>query len=58
MRKIRSDCRVGSLERKLGLPSGAIRNPNGKDARSDKKIGNLRRDLEKHQNYRRMKSIG
>ena len=45
MRKIRSDCRVGSLERKLGLPSGAIRNPNGKDARSDKKIGNLRRDL-------------
>lgn len=47
MRKIRSDCRVGAFEKKHGLPPGAIRNPDGKDARSDKKIGNLRKDWEK-----------
>ena len=26
-RKLRSDCRVGTAEKKLGLPSGSIRNP-------------------------------
>ena len=46
MRKIRSDCRVGTLEKKYGLPSGAIRNPDGRDARADKKIGTLRKDWE------------
>lgn len=46
-RKIRSDCRVGTAERKYGLPSGSLRNPNGKDARSDKKIGTLRKDWKK-----------
>lgn len=44
-RKTRSDCTVGAFEKKHGLPSGAIRNPNGKDARADKKIGNLRKDF-------------
>ena len=43
-RKTRSDCTVGAFEKKHGLPS-AIRNPNGKDARADKKIGNLRKDF-------------
>ncbi len=47
VRKIRSDCRVGTLEKTRGLPPGSIRNPNGKDARSDKKIGTLRRDYER-----------
>ena len=47
-RKLRSDCRVGTAEKKLGLPAGSIRNPNGRDARSDKKIGTLRKDFEKN----------
>ncbi len=41
-RQIRSDIKVGTLERKLGLEPGAIRNPDGTDARSDKKLGTLR----------------
>lgn len=45
-RKLRGDARVGNVERKLGLPAGAIRNPNGRDARADKKIANLRKDFE------------
>ena len=44
-RKTRSDCTVGAFEKKHGLPSGAIRNPNSKDERADKKIGNLRKDF-------------
>lgn len=44
MRKIRSDCRVGTLEKKLGLPAGTIRNKNGRDTRSDKKIGTIRKE--------------
>lgn len=47
MRKTRGDCRVGTFEKKHGLPAGAIRNPDGKDARSDKLIKNLRKDYEK-----------
>lgn len=47
VRKTRSDCRVGTFERTRGLPAGSVRNPNGRDARSDKKIGNLRRDYER-----------
>jgi hypothetical protein len=45
-RKIRSDIRVGSLEKKLGLEAGAIRNPDGSDARSDKKLSTLRKEFE------------
>lgn len=41
-RKIRSDIKIGNLEKKLGLSKGAIRNPDGTDARSDKKLGTLR----------------
>jgi len=47
MRKIRSDCRVGTLEKKLGLPAGTIRNLNGRDTRSDKKIGTIRKERSK-----------
>ena len=47
MRKIRSDCTVGSLEKKLGLPAGTIRNENGRDTRSDKKIGTIRKERSK-----------
>lgn len=46
-RKIRSDCTVGTLERKLGLPPGTIRNKNGRDTRSDKLVKTLRADYER-----------
>ena len=48
IRKTRSDCRVGTFEKTRGLPAGSIRNPNGRDARSDKIIGNLRKDFKKN----------
>ena len=47
MRRIRSDCRVGTLEKKLGLPAGTFRNPDGRDTRSDKKIGTIRKERSK-----------
>lgn len=46
-RKIRSDIKIGNLEKKLGLGGGAVRNPDGSDARSDKKLGTLREEYEK-----------
>lgn len=46
-RKTRSDIKIGNLEKKLGLGKGAIRNPDGTDARSDKKLGTLRQDYDK-----------
>lgn len=46
-RKIRSDCTVGTLEKKLGVPEGTFRHPSGRDMRSDKKIGTLRKEAEK-----------
>lgn len=45
-RKVRKDCTVGTLEKKLGIP-GCIQNPNGRNARSDKTIGSLRKDYDK-----------
>lgn len=50
MRKTRSDCTVGSFEKKHGLPSGIIRNKDGRDTRSDKKIGTIRKGYEKEAN--------
>ena len=46
-RKVRSDCTVGALERNLGLPAGTIRNSNGRDTRSDKLVGTIRKEAEK-----------
>lgn len=46
-RKIRSDCTVGTLEKKFGLPAGTIRNKDGRDTRSDKKVGTIRKEAEK-----------
>lgn len=48
-RKVRKDCLVGNFEKKHGI-EGAIRHTNGRDVRSDMKIGNLRKELEKAQN--------
>jgi hypothetical protein len=42
-RKAKSNTRVGKLEKDLGLPPGTIRNPDGRDTRSDKKIGTIRK---------------
>ena len=46
-RKTRSDCRVGAFEKKHGLPAGTFRNKNGRDTRSDKKIGTIRKEAQK-----------
>lgn len=43
-RKTRSDCRVGTFEKKHGLPPGTLRNNDGRDTRSDKKIGTIRKE--------------
>lgn len=40
-RQIRSDCRVGTLEKRLGVGPGIFRHPNGRDMRSDMKTGTL-----------------
>lgn len=42
-RKIRSDCKVGTVEKLIGMP-GLFRNPDGRDTRSDKLIGTLGRN--------------
>ena len=46
-RKLRSDCTVGTAEKKFGLPAGTFRNSDGRDTRSDKKIGTIRKEAEK-----------
>ena len=46
-RKDRSDQTVGSHEKKHGLPPGTGRNPDGRDTRSDKEIGTIRKEGEK-----------
>ena len=46
-RKTRSDITVGSLEKKLGVPRGTIRNKDGRDTRSDKKLKTLREEARK-----------
>ena len=48
MRKTRSDCTVGAFERNHGLPPGTFRNKNGRDTRSDKKIGTIRKEAKKN----------
>lgn len=46
-RKIRSDIKVGNLEKKLEVAPGTFRNPNGRDTRSDKLLKTLRKEAEK-----------
>ncbi len=47
-RKVRSDCTIGSLEKKLNLPAGSFRNKDGRDTRSDKLVGTLRKEYSKN----------
>lgn len=44
-RKIRSDCTLGSLAKKLGIPKTAFRNKNGRATRSDKLLKTIRKEL-------------
>ena len=46
-RKVRSDKTVGKIEKDLGLSTGAIRNKDGRDTRSDKEIGTIRKEQAK-----------
>ena len=46
-RKVRGDKRVGKLEKDLGLPPGTVRNTDGRDTRSDKKVETIRKELGK-----------
>ena len=43
-RKPRNDCTVGTFEKKNGLPPGTMRNRDGRDTRSDKLIGTIRKE--------------
>lgn len=53
-RKDRGDQSVGSHEKKHELPKGIIRNPDGRDTRSDKKIGTIRKEVEKSDKLRKL----
>lgn len=44
VRKVRSDSTVGKTEKKAGLPNGTIRNKDGKNSRSDKTLGAIRKE--------------
>lgn len=44
MRKTRSDCTVGSFEKRNGFAPGTFRHPSGRDMRSDKTFGALRKE--------------
>ncbi|MEP7037359.1 MAG: hypothetical protein ABI891_03355 [Acidobacteriota bacterium] len=46
-RQVRSDKQVGNLEKDLGLPPGTVRNTDGRDTRSDKLVGTIRKEQEK-----------
>ena len=46
-RKTRSDCRVDTLEKKMGLPPGTIRNKDGRKTRKDKMVGTIRKEAQK-----------
>jgi len=46
-RKDRSDMKVGTFEKKHGVPPGTVRNEDGKDTRSDKKVGTIRKEKSK-----------
>ena len=47
VRKVRKDCTVGSFEDSRGLPKGTIRNKDGRDTRSDKLIGTIRKEAKR-----------
>lgn len=44
VRKTRSDCTVGTYEKKHDLPTGTLRNSDGRKARKDKTLKSLRKE--------------
>jgi hypothetical protein len=46
-KKLRDDKKVGNLEKDFGLPPGTLRNKDGRDTRSDKKVGTIRKEAKK-----------
>lgn len=44
VRKTRSDCTVDTYEKKHDLPTGTIRNKDGRKARKDKTLATLRKE--------------
>jgi len=42
-RKDRSDMKVGTFEKKHGLPPGTLRNKGGRDIRSDARLKSVRK---------------
>jgi hypothetical protein len=46
-KKVRGDKLVGNLEKDLGLPPGTVRNKDGRDTRSDKKVDTIRKESKK-----------
>ncbi len=46
-RKDRSDMKIGTFEKKHGLPPGTMRSKGGKDVRSDAKLGTVRKGTKK-----------
>ena len=46
-RKDRSDMKIGTFEKKHGLPPGTMRSKEGRDIRSDAKIGTIRKRTKK-----------
>jgi hypothetical protein len=47
VRKDRSDMKVDTFEKKHGIPTGTVRNENGRDTRDDKKIVTIRKEKNK-----------
>ena len=43
LRKVKGNKRIEKAEKDLGLSIGAIRNKDGRDTRSDKKLGIVRK---------------
>lgn len=46
-RKDRSDMTVETFEKKHGVPPGTVRNPDGRDTRSDKTLKTIRQTAAK-----------
>lgn len=46
-RKDRSDMTVKTFEKKHGVPPGTVRNPDGRDTRSDKTLKTIRQQASK-----------
>lgn len=44
LRKVRSDCTLGTFAKKRGISELLFRHPNGRKIRRDKRIGTMRKE--------------